>query len=141
VREQVVVDSCVSVKWVVREQDTEKALGLLASDLDLVAPDTVLIEVANALWKNVRRRLITLDQAQRRVGDLPRLFNRLLPTRDFVAEAFTLGAEFDMPIYDCVYVVASRRIGARLITADSKLIAKLAGTPDGRNIVHLSDWT
>ncbi len=52
-----------------------------------------------------------------------------------------LGAEFDVPIYDCVYVVASRRIGARLITADSKLIAKLAGTPDGSNIVHLADWT
>lgn len=140
-REQVVVDSCVSVKWVVREQDTDKAIGLLSLDLDLVAPDLALIEIANALWKNVRRGLIGLDQAQARVGDLPRFFNTLLPTRDLVAEAFTLGAKIDVPIYDCVYVIASRRIGARLVSADSKLVAKLAGTPDGSTVVHLADWT
>ena len=138
--EQVVVDSCVSVKWVVHEQDTEKAIELLSSDLELVAPDIVLIETANALWKNVRRGLLAPDRAQIRLGDIPRFFNRLLPTPDLVAEAFMLGQAIDVPIYDCAYVVASRRTSARLVTADRKLIAKLAGTPDGSNVLHIADW-
>lgn len=139
--EQVVVDSCVSVKWVVHEQDSRKAIELLSSELELVAPDIVRVETANALWKNVRRGLLAPDRAQARLGDLPRFFDRLLPTTDFVMEAFTLGQAIDVPIYDCVYVVASRRTGARLITADGKLIAKLAGTPDADKVIHLADWT
>jgi hypothetical protein len=28
-----------------------------------------------------------------------------------------------------------------LVTADTKLVAKLANTADGPNVVHLTDWT
>jgi predicted nucleic acid-binding protein len=129
------------VKWVVHEQDTEKAIVLLSSELELVAPDIVLVETANALWKNVRRGLLAPDRAQVRLGDLPRFFDKLLPTPDLVAEAFTLGQTVDVPIYDCLYVVASRRAGAKLVTADRKLIAKLVGTPDSDNVLHIGDWT
>jgi predicted nucleic acid-binding protein len=141
VTEQVIVDSCVCSKWVLREQDTEKAIALLSSDLELIAPDLVVIETANALWKNVRRGLLTPEQARVRLGDLPRFFNRLLPTPDLVPEAFSLSHMIDAPVYDCAYVIASRRVGARLVTADRKLLAKLTGTPDGSNVIHLADWT
>jgi len=141
VTEQLVVDSCVCVKWVIHEEDSEKAIDLLSSDFDLIAPDMVLMEVANALWKNVRRGLLTAERAQLRLGDLPGFFNRLLPISDFVAEALSLGLATDLPIYDCAYVVTSRRVGAKLITADAKLVAKLADTPDGPNVIQLSNWT
>jgi predicted nucleic acid-binding protein len=141
VTDQLLIGSCVCVKWVVHEQHSEKAIDLLESDFDLIAPDIVLIEAANALWKNVRRGLLTAEQAQARLADLPGFFNRLLPSSDFVGEALTLGLATQLPIYDCVYVVASRRTGAKLITADTKLVAKLTDTSDGPNVIHLTDWT
>lgn len=139
--QQLVIDSCVCVKWVIREQDSERAINLLSSDAELIAPDLVLLEVANALWKNVRRGLITAERAQLRLGDLPGFFNRLLPSTELVAEALSLGLTIDLPIYDCAYVIASRRTGAKLVTADTKLVGKLADTPDRQNVIHLSDWT
>jgi predicted nucleic acid-binding protein len=140
VTRQAVIDSCVCVKWLIKEDHSEKAMGLLASDLELVAPDLVLTEAANVLWKTVRRGLLTPEQADARLTDLPSFFNRLLPTFDLVPEALALGMVVDLPVYDCAYVVASRRTGANLVTADSKLIAKLAGTPDHTNTVHIADW-
>lgn len=138
---QAIVDSCVAVKWVVREEYSEKAVGLLQTDLHLVAPDLVLMEIANALWKNVKRGFVSAEQAKVRLNDVPGFFNRLLTTADLVVEAFALGNAADIPIYDCIYVVSARRIGARLVTADAKLVAKLAGTPDEARVIHITDWT
>jgi predicted nucleic acid-binding protein len=106
----------------------------------LVAPDIVLAEAANALWKTAKRGLLTPDQADARLTNLPSFFNRLLPTMELVPEALMLGMAVDVPVYDCLYVVASRRIGANLVTADSKLIGKLAGTPDHSHVVHIANW-
>ncbi len=138
--DQAVIDSCVAVKWVVREDYSDKAIELLQADLHLVAPDLVLTEIANTLWKNVKRGLVSAEQAKVRLNDMPGFFNRLLTTPDLVADAFALGNTADVPIYDCIYVVAARRIGARLVTADTKLIAKLAGTPDEARVIHITDW-
>jgi predicted nucleic acid-binding protein len=141
VTQQLVIDSCVCVKWVIREQDSERAIDLLSSDVELIAPDLVLLEVANALWKNVRRGLVTAERSQSRLADLPGFFNRLLPSAELVAESLGLALTIDMPIYDCAYVIASRRTGAKLVTADTKLVGKLTDTPDCQNVIHLADWT
>jgi predicted nucleic acid-binding protein len=138
---QLIIDSCVCVKWVIHEQDSEKAIDLLSADFELTAPDFVLLEVASALWKNVRRGLLTAERAHERLSDLPGFFDRLLPSSDFVVEALALGLAVDLPIYDCAYVVAGRRTGAKLVTADRQLVGKLVGTSDAPNVVHLADWT
>jgi predicted nucleic acid-binding protein len=59
---------------------------------------------------------------------------------DLVPEALTLGMAVDVPVYDCIYVIASRRTGTNLVTADSRLIARLVGTPDHSSVVHIADW-
>jgi predicted nucleic acid-binding protein len=140
VTRQAVIDSCVSVKWLINEDHSERAIGLLSSDVELVAPDIVLAEAANALGKTVKRGLLTPEQADARLTNLPSFFNRLLPTMDLVPEALTLGMAVDVPVYDCIYVIASRRTGTNLVTADSGLIARLVGTPDHSSVVHIADW-
>jgi predicted nucleic acid-binding protein len=141
VTDAAVVDSCVCAKWVIHEEHSDKAIELLSSGTELIAPDIVLIEIANALWKTVKRGLLPGERAEARLADLPRFFNRLLPASDLVVEAFSLGRQIDVPVYDCLYVIAARRTGARLVTADRKLIGKLAGTPDASTLTHIADWT
>lgn len=135
-----VVDSGVCVKWLIKEEHSEKAIGLLSSNLELVAPDIVLVQAANVLWKTAKRGLLTPQQAEARLTDLPSFFGRLLPMFDLAPEALALGMAINVPIYDCVYVVASRRAGASLVTADSKLMANLAGTSDHSSVIHIADW-
>ena len=49
-----IVDASVAIKWVVDEPGTEHAL-LLRRD-SLAAPDLLVPECANILWKKVRRK-------------------------------------------------------------------------------------
>ena len=50
------VDASVVVKWFVPEALSDEARLLLGDRLSLHAPDLVLVEFANTIWKKVRRR-------------------------------------------------------------------------------------
>ena len=69
-----VVDANVAVKWVVANPDTERADAVISSGEELIAPDLLVAEFANALWRYVRARDIILDQShpifERRGQDL-----------------------------------------------------------------------
>lgn len=57
-----VVDASVALKWFVPDPGHEAALAILKADdaePQLLAPDWLLVEVANALWKQWRRQAIT----------------------------------------------------------------------------------
>ena len=70
-----VIDTSVAVKWVIPEDgigieaDTGAALALLADEL--LAPDCILGEFANALFKKVQRREIGKEQARAAFAILP----------------------------------------------------------------------
>ena len=57
-----VVDTSVVLKWYVDEPESERAEALVGGDL--VAPDWMLAEVANALWKKIVKGEITRDHAR-----------------------------------------------------------------------------
>lgn len=58
-----IVDASVAVKWLVVEEDSADARGLL-DDEELHAPRLLVSEVANAVWRKVR-----LDQVDRGSAD------------------------------------------------------------------------
>ena len=136
----VIVDACVAIKWFVAEADSDLAGKLFASDLRRHAPDFAVIEIANALWKIHRRGDITSAAATKAIELAPRFFWSLPSSKNFVDEAFQLATSIQHPVYDCLYVVISRRMKAPLITSDTKLLAKFAGSPDAANVVLLRDW-
>ena len=77
------------------------------------------------------RGLLSVKRVGARLASLP---GYLVP------EALGLGSAADVLVCGCVFVVASRRTGASLVTPDEKLIAKLAGRPDAASIIHTADW-
>jgi len=52
-----VIDASVALKWFLTEEDSQGAdvlfEGFLRGRTELLAPDVLLLEVANALWKQV----------------------------------------------------------------------------------------
>ena len=105
----IVVDSSVALKWLVREQDSELAIRLLSPAVRRLAPDLLLVEVANALWKNERLKRIDPAIARRGVAELPRFFTEFFSAHDLVADASSLARDLDHPVYDCLYIIAARR--------------------------------
>jgi predicted nucleic acid-binding protein len=135
----VVVDASVAVKWYVDEPGARAARDLVASGERLVAPTLVLTEVANALWRKRRLKLVEADQARRAVQTLPRVLHVLEPLEDLNEDAFALADDLDHPVYDCLYVVLAERIGASLATMDRRLIDRLRSTDHWPRVRPLSD--
>lgn len=133
-----VLDASVAVKWMFVEPGSEEALKLAASGEELIAPDLVLVECANAAWKRLRRAEISVEQATAAVETWPGWFSELLPSRDLLPDGLALARELDHPIYDCLYLVAAARHDVRLVTADARLIGCLAGTRWQDRIVDLA---
>ena len=136
----VIVDASVAVKWVLRETDSDQARAVAASPSRLLAPDLIVLEIANALRKAVVAGSIPHKDATQSISGIRRIFNPLVSTSDMIDEAMAIAIEYRHPIYDCLYIVTSRRLDAPLVTADAKFIAKLAGTPDADRVILLADW-
>jgi predicted nucleic acid-binding protein len=135
-----VVDASVALKWLVPEEGSEPAERLAASATRLFAPRLIVGEVANALWKKVRRNLLSDHGARERLSALRHYFDLLLDDGDLVSPALALACQYDHPVYDFIYIEAARRHDAVLLTADDRLVRKLAGTAHGALLLRLSDW-
>ena len=135
-----IVDASVAVKWFVPEDGSDDAERLFESPVRLCAPMLILGEVANALWKAVRRGDMPRDAGREAVGVLPGYFSLLFETDIALSAAFDIACALDHPIYDCLYLESARRFDLPLITADARLIRKLAGTPYGGHVIPLAQW-
>ena len=133
-----VVDASVAVKWLFTEDGTVEARQLLAHRIALHAPDFILTEAANVIWKKARRREITDAQPYfeelARLGDLV----ALSPSADLLAHAAAIAIEIDHPVYDCLYLACAEVEEAPLVTADRRLCDAARDWP-GAEVWHISD--
>ena len=99
--------------------------AVLAAD-PVMAPELMLTEVANALWRLQRAGQLEADSLQRRLSRAAELVDHIEPDRSLQAEALALATHLDHPVYDCLYLVLARREVATLLSTDQKLL-ELAG--------------
>ena len=134
---KLIVDASVAVKWLFTEEGTVEARQLLAHRIVLHAPDLILTEAANVIWKKARRKEIA--QAQPYFEELARLSSVvvLCPSADLVAHTLAIALEIDHPVYDCLYLACAEVEGAPLVTADGKLCNAAQAYP-GVDVWHIA---
>jgi predicted nucleic acid-binding protein len=119
------IDTSVVVKWFVAEEKQDAAEALIGTAL--IAPDLLMIEVSNAMWKKWRKHEI--DVAQAAVAQsLVSTFVELVPSRPFAESALAIAIELEHPVYDCFYLAMCEAMAHRMITADKRLLARCGGT-------------
>ena len=131
------VDASVVIKWFVKEQGSEEARGLLAHRIHLHAPDLLLAEFANTIWKKVHRREI--EDPRPYFDELANLPDAVTLHRgdELIDRAAEIAVETDHPVYDCLYLACAEATASALITADRHFAKKLAGRiPE---VWHLGD--
>jgi len=133
-----VVDASVAVKWVVDEPDSTLARIIAGSGAALVAPEIVLAECGNVLWRLVRTRRIGPAQAVAAELELRSAFDRLAPTAELVGEVLEIAIRIDHPIYDCFYIALARRLDVDLVTSDARLTDH--ATSSGVKVRHLASF-
>ena len=125
------IDASVAIKWVVQEAGTEQALAL-KRDHRMAAPDLLMAECANILWKKAARTELTPEQAAFAARLLERADIELVPMRSLLEAATRLALDLDHPAYDCIYLALALQDRAPLVTADARMLARIRADPSGR---------
>lgn len=145
--ETLVADASIAIKWVVEEEGTDSAVEL-RSRFRFAAPELLIPECANILWKKVQRGELSPDEAVLAAKLLERSGIDFVSMTGLLEEATNLSIVLSHPAYDCAYLIAAQRTGSRFVTADMRLlrivaerapgeIARLCvSLPDARNDAH-----
>jgi predicted nucleic acid-binding protein len=137
-----VVDANVAAKWYLPEPDSAKALALLATPKQLIAPSLIKLEVCAAITRRARGKEITPSEAKEHCedwfADLREDAVQLVAEETILARAIELSIKVRHPLQDCLYLAVADLHRVPLITADEPFYKKAAGHhPD----IHLlSTW-
>ena len=124
-----VVDASVAGKWLLpgaAEPLQQEAVGLLRQLVDgqvnLIVPDFFWIEVTDLLCKAIRTGRCTRPTAEMALSALRRHEIPTLPVLPLLNSALDQAIVYGRSVYDSIYLALALETGARLITADEKLV-------------------
>ena len=124
-KETLVIDASVAVKWVISEDGGDDAVRL-RSAFTFVAPELLLPECANILWKKVQRKELEPNEAALAIALIERSGISFQSMQGLSETATRLAIELGHPAYDCIYLALALRQKLRFVTADKRLLATVA---------------
>jgi predicted nucleic acid-binding protein len=123
-----VADASVVVKWFLPEQDSETALsvrdGFVRGDYWLIAPDLLISEIGNALWK--RRAILGESVGLEIITNLLSLGITNQPPAGLVARAYELAGRHNRTVYDALYLALAETHSCEMLTSDERLYNAVA---------------
>jgi len=133
-----VVDASVAVKWVVEEEHSAEAVRLLQCETRH-APTHWQAEAASVLWSKVFKRELSAEDAGERMRVLLRAPVLTADIADLLPRAFRIAVAQSVTIYDSLYVALAENLTVPLVTADRKLIQRLAGALPASQLLWVGD--
>ncbi len=138
-----VVDASVVAKWVLAVEPYQpNALKLkfdhVARKTELFAPSIMLVEVANAVWKAVKLKRLSQQDAKEAVLALSNIgiFSCEVGW-EHVSEVYDIASRLDASVYDAVYLFLACEIKAQFVTSDDRLFEK---AERHFPVLHLKDY-
>jgi predicted nucleic acid-binding protein len=128
-----IVGASVAIKWVAQEAHSDQADSLRRFKLGSL--DQMRVAYANILWRLTQRGSLTVGDARTKFDLLIENPLTIQPAATLVRRALEIDWTLSHPIYNCPYLAAAAREGARIVTADSRPLNKLAATP---SLAHLA---
>ena len=127
-KDTVVVDASLALKWVLDEPDSNKAIMLLNSwtsnGIDVIAPALFAYEVTNTLHRQVLASKLTYDEARQGQRDLFSIGVQLkfLRYKNISTRAMEFAHQFNLPAtYDSHYLALAQHENCDYWTADARL--------------------
>ena len=135
---RLVIDASVLIKLFFSEQGSREAAAAVMKADELLAPDLLLAEVGNILWKYVRREELAAAAANQILADMMQMPIQFAKSLDLIEPALKIAMETDRTVYDCLYLALAVQAKVKLLTADERLVNALAATPLAPYVSHLT---
>jgi predicted nucleic acid-binding protein len=119
--ETLVIDASIAVKWIIEEDGSGHAVGLRYR-YRFAAPDLLMAESSNVLWKKAQRGELTPAEAIMAARLLARADIELFSTRNLLETATSLAIDLGHPVYDCIYLALAQKSQWRFVTADKSYL-------------------
>jgi predicted nucleic acid-binding protein len=124
-----VLDASVAIRWVTQGPTSARALKL-RDDFEntiheLIAPSHFGAEVASALTKLERTKIIPVGRARFLLDDIMLTLPVIVPYGPLLNAATEISSQTRSSVMDCLYVRLAEREQCELITADDKLIRNI----------------
>ena len=120
-----VVDTSALVKIVLPDEYDETIEEIVShhemSEIQLIAPDFILVECANVLWKVARRVGTPVEDVMAQIDRLRGISIGLVSQADLLEDALRLALNMEITVYDALYCALAQRENAELITEDRRL--------------------
>jgi predicted nucleic acid-binding protein len=134
-----VLDSSIIARWflgddqdpLVRSAQSFRS-EIKAGALLVHAPELMIVEVANALWKQIRFGGLAPNDAERSMTELLAVDLTLHRHAESVSGALALAISHGITAYDATYVHIAKNRGLPLWTLDHKLAQAVTGAIDVR---------
>lgn len=134
-----VVDASIAIKWYLPEDHAVEADRLLDPQNILQAPDLLLSEVGNILWKRVLRGECPVDKADTILRELQGNFLQIWRAGVLLNDALTIACHTKRTFYDSLYVALAVMNDCRMVTADKKLYNSLKNATFKKYILWVED--
>lgn len=121
-----VLDASVGLKWVLPEDDSDKAIDLgfkyRSGVHELIAPDTFPPEVAHALTRAERRGILTAEEGAAHFTALLKGLPRIHASLPLLPRAYDLSSQMRLGVFDCLYIALAEREQCQVVTADERIV-------------------
>ena len=118
---RVILDASAAIEVVLRRSKASQFAELLEQADEVLAPDLLVAELANTMWKYHQFEKLELNACHHALDFGLGLVDVLVSCKDLYREAFLLSRTAQRPVYDMFYLALAQREDACLLTTDTGL--------------------
>jgi len=134
-----VIDVSIAVKAFVDEPQSHIANRIIDEAEQLIVPAHFLGEVGEVLVRRWRANEVILQQVDV-IQVVWRWSFEIVALEQLFGEAFEIATETGASFYDALYVAVADFRDVPLVTADERLLKRIAGTPWAGRAMSLAEW-
>ncbi len=128
---RLILNASVVVKWLLSDEPLVPEARRLLQEFqeglwrEFIVPEFCLREVANALWVAHRRGRITEEEVRIGWQSFLQLDLSILPDPP-LGDVLDFALRYNVPVYDCIYIVLAQQEECPLLTADEQLFKSVS---------------
>lgn len=119
----IVIDTSAGVEIVLQRKQANGFVKHIEDADWVITPTLYISEIANVLWKYQAFEDMPIHEYEENLENAVAIPDDYIDEKELYKEAFAMGCQTRMPVYDMFFLTIARRHNAYLLTLDQKLKA------------------